>query len=100
MQRRSPKIQFLFWSAFFSIMLYLWIVIVGLTNFILIDEKPLNPPQNVTFLLFILYGFLMVITLAGEVVSTMINSRYYQRFFGVMLIFIFATLLFVRSIFG
>ena len=100
MQRRSPKIQFLFWAAFFSIMLYLWIIIVGLTNFVLIDEKPLNPPQNVTFLLFILYGFLMVITLAGEVVSTMINSKYYQKFFGIMLIFIFATLLFIRSKFG
>jgi hypothetical protein len=100
MQRRSPKIQFLFWAAFFSILLYLWIVVVGLVNFVLVDEKPLNPPENITFLLFVLYGFLMLITLAGEVVSTMINSRYYQRFFGVMLIFIFATLLFIRSIFG
>lgn len=100
MQRRSSKVQFLFWAAFFSILLYLWIVVVGLTNFVLIDEKPLNPPQNVTFLLFILYGLLMFITLAGEIVSTMINSRYYQKFFGVMLIFIFATLLFIRSVFG
>ena len=100
MQRRSPKIQFLFWAAFFSVMFYIWIIIVGLTNFVLIEEKPLNTPQNVTFLLFVLYAILMVVTLAGEVVSTMINSKYYQRFFGVMLIFIFVTLLFIRSIFG
>ncbi len=100
MQKRSPKIQFLFWSAFFSILLYLWIVIVGLTNFILIDNKPLNPPQNVTFLLFLLYGLLMITTLIGEILSTMINSKYYQKFFGTMLIFMFITLLFVRSLFG
>jgi len=100
MQRRTPKIQFLFWAAFFSIMLYLWIVVVGLTNFVFIEQKPLYPSQNITFLLFILYGMLMFITLAGEVVSTMINSRYYQKFFGVMLILIFATLLFIRTLFG
>jgi hypothetical protein len=100
MHIRSGKIQFLFWSAFFSVMLYLWIIAVGLTNFVFVDEKPLQTPQNITILLFILYGILMILTLAGEVVSTMINSRYYQRFFGVMLIFIFATLLFIRSLFG
>ncbi len=100
MQKRSPKIQFLFWAAFFATILYLWIVTVGLTNFILVEEKPLTLPQNVIFLLFILYGMLTVVTLAGEVVSTMINSKYYQKFFGIMLICIFATLLVVRSIFG
>ncbi len=100
MQRRSPKIQFLFWAAFFSVVLYIWIVTVGLFNFVLIDEKPLNQPQNIIFLLFTLYGILMLLTLAGEVVSTMINSKYYQRFFGVMLFFIFLTLLVARSLFG
>jgi hypothetical protein len=100
MQRRSPKIQFLFWASFFSVVLYIWIVTVGLFNFVLIDEKPLNQPQNIIFLLFTLYGILMLLTLAGEVVSTMINSKYYQRFFGVMLFFIFLTLLVARSLFG
>jgi len=97
---RSPKIQFLFWAAFFSTIIYLWILAIGIQNLVFEDENILNPPQNVTVLLFTLYGILMVLILAGEVVSTMINSKYYQKFFGVMLIFIFATLLFIRSIFG
>jgi len=100
MQRRSPKIQFLFWDAFFSVLIYLWIVSIGLFNFVLVEQKPTNPPENLILLLVILYGFLMVLTLAGEVVSTMINSRYYQKFFGVLLMLIFATLLFIRSKFG
>ncbi len=98
MQKRSPKVQFLFWMAFFSTILYLWIIIVGLTNFIFIEQKPINPPQNIIMLLFTLYAFLIFTALAGEIVSTMINNRYYQKFFGVMIFLIFATLIVIKSI--
>ncbi len=53
---RSAKIQFLFWTAFFSVLLYIWIVTIGLQTFVLPDEKPMEFPQNTVLLMFVLYG--------------------------------------------
>jgi|AGBJ01.1.fsa_nt_gi hypothetical protein len=97
---RSGKIQFLFWTAFFSVMLYIWIVTIGLQTFVLPDEKPMVLPQNVILLMFVLYGLLAVALLAGTIISTMINNRYYIKFFGVFMMVGLATLLTSRSMFG
>ena len=97
---RSGKIQFLFWTAFFSVLLYIWIVSVGLQTFVLPDERPMELPQNVVFLMFILFGLLSVTVLAGTIISTMINNKFYTKFFGVMLIIGLMTLLATRSMFG
>jgi hypothetical protein len=97
---RSGKIQFLFWTFFFSTMTYLWIVAVGFQTFILPDEKPLEMPQNVIVLLFILYGFLTITTLSGLVVSVMINNRHYTKIFSGLIILIFATIMASKGIFG
>jgi hypothetical protein len=97
---RSAKVQFLFWTAFFSIVLYLWIVAVGLQTFVLPDESPLHVPQNVIFLLFILYGLLSVAVLAGTIISTMINNKFYQKFFSIFIMMALATLLVTKSMFG
>lgn len=97
---RSGKIQFLFWTAFFSVILYIWIVSVGLQTFVLPDEKPLELPENVIFLMFILFGLLAVTVLAGTIISTMINNTFYTKFFGAMLIIGLVTLVAIRSIFG
>ncbi len=67
---RSGKIQFLFWTAFFSVLIYLWIVAVGLQTFVLPDEKLMELPQDVVVLMFVLYGFLIIAVLAGTIVST------------------------------
>ncbi len=97
---RSGKIQFLFWTAFFSVLLYIWIVSVGLQTFVLPDERPMELPQNVIFLMFMLFGLLSVTVLAGTIISTMINNKFYTTFFGVMLIIGLMTLLATRSMFG
>jgi len=97
---RNGKIQFLFWTAFFSVMVYLWIVWMGIQTFVLPDEMPLEPPQNVIVLMFILYGLLSVMLMAGTVVSVMINNRYYRNFFGVMIFVAFGSLLVAKSMFG
>ena len=73
---RSGKIQFLFWTAFFSLLLYLWIVTVGLQTFVLPDERPTELPENVIGLMFILYGLLAVSLLIGSIISTMITILY------------------------
>ena len=97
---RSGKIQFLFWTAFFSVMLYIWIVTVGLQTFVLPDEKPLELPQEVILLMFVLYGLLAVALVAGTIISTMINNRYYMKFFSIFMMLGLATLLTTRMMFG
>ncbi|GIT97982.1 hypothetical protein [Sulfurovum sp. TSL1] len=97
---RSGKIQFLFWTAFFAVMLYVWIVSVGLQTFVLPDEKPMELPQNVIMLMFVLYGLLAVSVVAGTIISTMINNRYYMKFFSIFMMVALATLLLTRGIFG
>jgi len=97
---RSGKIQFLFWTAFFGIMLYLWIVTVGVQTFILPDEKPMELPENAVRLMFLLYGLLIVDLLAGTIIAAMINNKYYMRFFGILLMLAFGTFLGAKGMFG
>ena len=97
---RSAKVQFLFWTAFFSVLLYVWIVTVGLQTFVLPDKKPMELSENVIFLIFILYGLLAIFLLTGTIVSTMINNRYYMKFFAIMVMIGLATLLTTKSMFG
>jgi hypothetical protein len=97
---RSGKIQFLFWMAFFAVMLYLWIVAVGVQTFVLPDERPMELPENAVRLMFLLYGLLTVDILAGTIVSAMINNRYYMRFFGIVLMVAFGTFLTAKGMFG
>jgi len=97
---RSGKIQFLFWTAFFAVILYIWIVTIGLQTFVLPDEKPLEFPQNVVMLMAVLFGLWAVAVLAGTIISTMINNRYYIKFFSIFMIAGLATLLATRGMFG
>jgi len=97
---RSAKIQFLFWTAFFSMLLYLWIVAVGLQTFVLPDEKPMHLPQDVVLLMFVLYGLLSIALLAGTIISTMIDNKFYQKFFSIFMMLALATLLATKSMFG
>jgi len=100
MMRRSGKMQFLFWAFFFSVMLYLWILWVGVRTFLLSDQVRLAIPQQETALLFILYGFLILSTLSGTIVSIMIGNQRYIRRFGAMVILVFATIVAAKGIFG
>lgn len=97
---RSAKIQFLFWTAFFSVLLYIWIITIGLQTFVLPDEKPMELPQNTVLLMFVLYGLLAVAVLAGTIISTMINNRYYTKFFGIFMMVGLATILATKGMFG
>jgi len=97
---RSGKIQFLFWTAFFSVLLYLWIVTIGLQTFVLPDEKPMELPEDVIGLIFILYGLFIVSVLIVTIVSTMIDNKFYAKLFGAMLIVGLVTLLAAKGMFG
>ncbi len=97
---RSAKIQFLFWTAFFSVLLYIWIVTIGLQTFVLPDEKPMELSQNTVLLMFVLYGLLAVAVLAGTIISTMINNRFYTRFFGIFMMVGLTTILATKGMFG
>ena len=100
MTYRSGKIQFLFWAFFFSVLLYVWIVAVGLQTFVLPDEPPMALPTQVVTLMFVLFGLLIVTTLAGNVVAMMIGNRHYIRLFGGMTIVVFGTLIWIKGMYG
>ena len=97
---RSGKIQLLFWTALFSVLLFIWLVTVGLQTFVLPDEKPMEIPQNIVLLMAVLFGLWAVAVLVGTIVSTMINNKYYIRFFSIFMIVGLVTLVMSRSIFG
>lgn len=78
----------------------MWIVTVGLQTFVLPDEKPMELPEDVIGLIFILYGLFIVSVLIGTIVSTMINNKFYTKFFGTMMIIGLVTLLATKSMFG
>ncbi len=100
MSYRSPKIQLLFWLSFFAVIFYLWLISVGLSNFVFDNSNELSPPQNIIFLMFVLYGLLIIDILAGIFIATMINNRYYQRFFGILLMVAFFSFLVAKGLFG
>jgi len=100
MTYRSGKIQFLFWAFFFSVLLYFWIIVVGLQTFVLPDEPPMELPSNVVGLLFVLFGLLITSTLAGNVVAIMIGNKHYTRLFGGMTILVFGTLIAMKGMYG
>ncbi len=100
MTYHSGKVQFLFWAFFFSVLLYLWIAVVGLQTFVLPNEPPTELPTQVVSLMFILFGLLIVTTLAGNVVAMMINNRRYIRLFGGMTIVVFGTLVWMKGMYG
>ena len=100
MIRRSGKMQFLFWTFFFSVMLYGWILWIGVRTFVLPSEPLMELPQQEVTLLFILYGFLILTTLSGTIVSIMIGNQRYIRRFGAMVILVFATIVAAKGMFG
>jgi hypothetical protein len=81
-------------------LLYLWILWIGVRTFLLGDQTRLSIPQQETALLFILYGFLILSTLSGTIVSIMIGNQRYIRRFGAMVILVFATIVAAKGIFG
>jgi len=100
MMYRSGKVQFLFWAFFFSVMIYLWIVVVGVQTFVLPEHPPMELPTQVVALLFVLFGCLIVTTLSGNVVAIMIGNKHYIRLFGAMTIVVFGTMIAIKGYFG
>jgi hypothetical protein len=97
---RSGKMQFLFWAAFFAVILYLWIMTVGIQTFVLPEESPMELPQNIVTLMFMLYMLLTIDLMIGLIMATMIDNRYYQKFFGVFIVIAFVSVVGAKSLFG
>ncbi|WP_236579116.1 hypothetical protein [Hydrogenimonas urashimensis] len=98
--KQSGKVQFLFWLFSLSVMLYLWIIWVAVQTFVLGDATRSEFPEDRVALLFILYGILVLSTLAGTTVAIFINNKRYINRFGVMVILIFITFLAGKGFFG
>ena len=96
---RSGKYQFLFWSFFFAVFIYMWIVGIGLYT-LFTNGNSLQLPIKVINLLFLLYGILIVISLAGLLVAIMINNKKYSKRFSGLIFLIFGTIVGAKAIFG
>jgi len=96
MQKRSGKIQFLFWAAFFASLFSIWIAVV-LLNFAVL-RNPLSDP--VIKLLIVLYFLVGFFSLTGLVLATLINNRRYERLFAFIIFLLFLSLLAIRSFAG
>jgi hypothetical protein len=97
---KNGKIQFLFWTAFFSIAIYLMIIFLAIQTFVLPNTPPETIPQETIIFFFILYASLIVLSVAGTFVATLIDNKYYRKFFGIIIMISLLTFLVVKSIFG
>ncbi len=97
---RSGKIQFLFWSAFFSVFVFLWIAAVWFQIFILPEKVPDHVPPDAVVLFFILYGVLALLVMGGTLVSVLVNNRFYRIFFGSMAVVMFGSMMIAKSMYG
>ncbi len=97
---RSGKVQFLFWTAFFSIMIYLILIVIGLETFVLPKQKPMEIPYQTVITMFSLYGVLILAVLSGVVLSVMIDNHFYRNLFGTFSAIVFFSLLAVKGMFG
>ncbi len=100
MLKQSGKVQFLFWLFSISVMLYLWILWIAVQTFVLGDASRSELPEQQVALLFILYGILVLSTLAGTTIAIFINNKRYTNRFGAMVILIFITFLAGKGFFG
>ena len=96
MQKRSGKIQFLFWAAFFATLFSLWIALVFLN--LAFSQTPLS--HSAIKLLIVLYFLVGSFSLTGLVLATLINNRHYERFFAFIIFLLFLSLLAIRSFAG
>ena len=96
MHKRSGKIQFLFWSAFFASLFSMWIALV-LLNLSILGGILSDPTIKLLIVLYFLVGSF---SLSGLVLATLINNRFYERFFGFIIFLLFLSLLAIRSFAG
>ncbi|WP_457596378.1 hypothetical protein [Hydrogenimonas sp.] len=100
MIKPSGKVQFLFWLFSISVMLYIWILWIAVQTFVLGEATRTELPEEQVATLFILYGLLVLCTLAGTTVSIFISNKRYINRFGAMIILIFITFLAGKGFFG
>ncbi len=97
--KQSGKVQMLFWLLFFSVMIFIWIVWIAAQTFVF-DAPKMELPEEQIALIFILYAILILLVLAGTVISVFINNKRYINRFGVLTLLIFVTFLAGKSLFG
>jgi hypothetical protein len=97
---RNGKIQFLFWTAFFSVIFLVWIMVTGFVTFILPEHPPSPMPQHIVKLMFVLYGLLAVLLWAGTMTAIMIDNTFYRKVFGGLVMLAFLNIMVAKSLFG
>ena len=97
---RNGKIQFLFWTAFFSVIFLLWLLVTGYVVFVYPEHPPVPMPQHIVKLMFVLYGLLAVLLWAGTMTAIMIDNKFYRKLFGTLVLIAFGSIMVAKSLFG
>ena len=96
----SPKKLILFWLLIISIVLALWLLWLGIDSYLLTRDPLSHIESSKAIAMAIIAILLIVVMLAGLIISTMLGNKRYSRYFGVAIGVAFASLLAFRSIFG
>lgn len=96
----SPKKFILFWLLIISILLSLWLLWLGVDAYLLTRDPLSHIESSKAIAMAVITVILIVLLLAGLVISTMIANKRYSRYFGVAIGIAFASLLAFRSILG
>jgi len=96
----SPKKLILFWLLIASIVLALWLLWLGVDTYLLTRNPLSHIESSKAIAMAVIAVILIVLMLAGLIISTMLGNKRYSRYFGIAIGIAFASLLAFRSIFG
>ena len=96
----SAKKLILFWLLIASIVLALWLLWLGVDSYLLTRDPLSHIESSKAIAMAIIAIILIVVMLAGLIISTMLGNKRYSRYFGIAIGLAFASLLAFRSIFG
>jgi len=99
-QYHSPKKKLLFWFLIVAIFLSLWLLWLGVDVYILRQDPLSHIDESRAVVMATLAVILIVLLVAGLVISTMLGNKRYSRYFSIFIGVLFISLLMVRSIFG
>jgi len=100
MHYHSPKKKLLFWFFIVAIFIFLWLLWLGVDVYILTKNPLSHIDGSRAIMMATLAVILIVLLVAGLVISTMLGNKRYSRYFSVFIGVLFISLLMVRTIFG
>jgi len=98
MNYSSPKKVILFWLLISSIILFLWLLWLGVDSYILTRNPLASLDENRVLTMAVLSVILMFVLLSGLVLAMLLGNKRYSRYFSIFTAVLLIALLIVRSL--